>query len=125
MWLTGPVHEAPVSDWSFSDAHREIFVETRTPYFVPHSVTIVCATHGDELYVGARNPQGKRWVENVARDPEVRLEIDGRLYERRLERVEDAEEIEAVYGAYAAKYGYETQPPEEHPEVWYYRVLER
>lgn len=88
-------------------------------------MTIVCASHDGRLYVGARNPQGKRWVENVARDPEVRLEIGGRIYERRLERLEDADEREAVYRAFAAKYGQEPAPPEERPEIWYWRVVPR
>ena len=62
-------------DWSFTQDHREIAIETRSPWLVPHSVTIVCAAKDGRFFVGARNPEGKRWVRNVARDPNVRLRI--------------------------------------------------
>ena len=123
--LSGEVVSEPVVDWSFTDAHAEIFVETRTPYLIPHSVTIVCASLEGRLYIGARNPADKRWVANVARDPNVRLGVDGRIYEQRLERLHDPVELEAVYRAYAKKYGREIVPPAERPERWYYRVADR
>jgi hypothetical protein len=123
--LSGEIVTEAVDDWSFTDRHREIFVETRTWYRVPHSVTIVCGSLDGRLYVGARRPREKRWVAHVARDPNVRLEIEDRIYERRLERVEDPEEYEAVYRAYARKYQREIAPPSERPDLWYFRVLPR
>ena len=51
LWLGGDVVLAPVSDWSFSDDHPQIFVETRTEYLLPHSVTTVCAGLDENLYV--------------------------------------------------------------------------
>lgn len=121
--LTGDVVTEQVADWSFADAHPEIFLETRTPYALRHSVTIVCATAGGELYVGARRPREKSWVGYVARDPRVRLKIGEQLFPRRLERVAADEEIETVYAAFAAKYGRELLARNERPQVWYFRVV--
>ena len=42
FWLSGEVVEDPIDDWSFADAYRQIFVETRTWYGIPHSVTTTC-----------------------------------------------------------------------------------
>ena len=123
--LTGEVVEEPVEDWSFTDAHREIFVETRPPWRLPHSVTIVATSLDGELYVHARNPEEKRWVGHVARDPRVRLEIGGKIYERRLERVEDPARQEAIYRDFAAKYGWEPQPPARRPPLRYFHVVPR
>ncbi len=123
LWLSGESVSEPVEDWSFTRAHREIFIETRTPYWIPHSVTIVCVDLDGRLYVGARRPTEKRWVAYVARDPRVRLAIGGRLYERRLEKVEDPRDREAIYRAYAEKYGWERVPPQQRPEMWYFRVM--
>lgn len=123
--LSGETAPAVVDDWSFTDAHAEIFVETRTPYLVPHSVTIVCAVLDGRLYIGARNPRKKRWVAWVGRDPNVRLKIGERVFEQRLERVGDPAEVDAIYRAYAAKYGWEPRPAAERPEVWYFRVRDR
>lgn len=123
--LTGAVVEAPVEDWSFSDRHREIYVETRSPWLLPHSVTVVVTSMDGKLYVHARRPEEKRWVANVAHDPRVRIEIDGKIYERRLERVEDAERQQAIHRDFAEKYGWERKPPEERPPMRFFRVLPR
>lgn len=125
LWLRGEVVEEPVSDWSFSDAHREIFVQTSSGYGIPHSVTVGCASLDGSLYLSARHPRGKRWVANVARDPDVRLGIGGRLYDRRLEPVEEPARIEAIYRAYLRKYGAKPTPPAERPPIRYWRVVER
>ena len=100
-------------------------IETRKLYWIPHSVTIVCAATDGKLYVGARNPDGKRWVTNVDRDPEVRLKIGDRVYELRLVPVESADVREAVFSAYSAKYGWSTSAPEERPPFRSWEVVER
>lgn len=123
--LTGERVTEPVADWSFTDQHREIFVQTRTRYLLPHSVTIVCASRDGKLYVGARNPDEKRWVQQVARNPEVRLKIGDKLYDVRLAVVEDPAEQRLIGAAYRAKYGWADRPPSERPPMRYYRVLER
>ena len=68
--LSEKVDSDPNPDWSFTDAYREISIETHTLYFLPHSVTIWCVTIGNRLYVAAMNPEEKRWVANVDRDPD-------------------------------------------------------
>jgi hypothetical protein len=122
--LSGGVVETPVADWSFTDAHSEIWIETRTSYLLPHSVTIVCAAGDGKFYVGARDPEHKRWVGNVERDPNVRLQIGERIYEVRLAPLEgDAAEV--AYLAYAAKYDREILPFNKRPNVRYWEVVER
>ena len=63
--LSGKVVDAPVDDWSFTRDHREIYVETRPPWLVPHSVTIVCTSLDGRLYIGARNPGAISMVDTV------------------------------------------------------------
>ena len=89
--LSGEVNQQVVEDWSFTSEARDVFVETATLYFIPHSVTVWCVTLGDQLYVSADEPEGKLWVSNVARDPNVRLKIGDKIYEQRLELIELAE----------------------------------
>lgn len=125
LWLTGTEASEPVSDWSFTDAHPEIAIEVRTPYGLRHSVTIVCAQRDGQLYVGARDPATKRWVSYVKRDPVVRLGIGGTIHPVRLEPLANPEEREAVVRAYAQKYQRPLLPPEERPEILYFRVLPR
>jgi hypothetical protein len=125
LWLTGTEVSEPVSDWSFTDAHPEIAVEVRTPYGLRHSVTIVCAQRDGQLYIGARDPSTKRWVSYVQRDPAVRLGIGGKIHPVRLEPLTSGDEREAVVHAYAQKYQRPLLPPEERPEILYFRVVPR
>ena len=102
LWLSGEPVQGPVTDWSFTDSVPEIFLETRTWYGIPHSVTVVCVAIGDRLYVPSvyrergEFPDERAWNRNVVRDPRVRLEIAGKLYERRAVLVEDPAEWRAV-----------------------------
>lgn len=110
LWLRGEAEATPVADWAFTDAHPNIYVETRTWYLVPHSVTVTCTALGGRLYLtsvfpaGARFPQDKAWTRDVARDPRVRLKIGNRVFDRRLVLVTDAAERDAALGAKARKY---------------------
>jgi len=125
IWLSGESVAGPVSDWSFADEHPEIFLQVSTPYLIPHSVTIVCATLNGALIVGARDPDTKRWPSYIESDAEVRLKIGDRIYDQRLELVLDPQTVDAIVRAYAAKYNRPVRPPEERPIVRYWRVMER
>ena len=112
LWLSGEVVTAPVTDWSFSNAHNEIFIETNTVYLVPHSVTTTVVTSAGTLYVpslyqgGGEFPSERYWNRNIARDPNVRLKIGDEIYERRASLVTDPDERTKVLAAFAAKYEY-------------------
>lgn len=113
LWLRGDVVTTPVTDWSFVDAlphpgreFNTIMVETRTRYLIPHSVTINVLPRGAQLYVYSNQnvrlhlpfPTDKAWTANVARDPRVRMKIDGKLYEMTLVLIADRAEAAAVLG---------------------------
>lgn len=109
LWLAGERAAAP-ADWSFTDAYPTIYIETRTAYLVPHSVTITCVAHQGQLYLtsvfreGSPFPRGKRWTANVTRDPHVRLKIADRVYDATLTLVTDPAERAPVLEAKAKKY---------------------
>jgi hypothetical protein len=110
LWLAGEVVTAPVTDWAFTDAHPTIYVQTRSWYGLPHSVTTTCTAHAGRLYLtsvyrpGLQFPRDRLWNANVARDPRVRLKIGGRLYDATLALVTDPAERTAALDAKAKKY---------------------
>ena len=110
LWLTGDRVTEPVTDWSFTEDHQEIFVQTRTPYLIPHSVTTYCAVYEGDLYLfsayyqGGVFPDERGWNRNVMRDPRVRLKIGDRVFDQTLSHVTDAETREAVHASAVAKY---------------------
>lgn len=124
--LSGEVHPQPVQDWSFSSDAKEIFIETATPYVIPHSVTIWCVTLGNQLYVGAWEADTKHWVANVRRNPNVRLKIGDEIYEQKLEPVADAATIAQLNASYARKYEYDAEDDaDESASTANWRVVER
>jgi len=125
--LTGEVHRQAIEDWSFTEDSGEIFIETVTSYWIPHSVTAWCVTVGNELYVSADDADKKSWVANVARDPNVRLEIKGKIYEQKLVPVADPTTIDAIDRGFVRKYEYEEEDDEfyEDMTIGYWRVVER
>ena len=107
--LSGEVVNEPIGDWSFANEIQQIYLETRTWYQIPHSVTTVCAGIGEKLYVpsiyyGGGEWPDKYWNSNVSSDPRVRLEMDGKIYEREAVVVKDPAEFNAAVRALAAKY---------------------
>ena len=123
--LSGEVHQQEVEDWSFTSDADEIFIETVTSYWIPHSVTAWCVTVGNELYVAADDADKKSWVANVARDPNVRLKIEGKVYEQKLVTVTDAATIASIDSGFARKYDYEEEEGDDDMTVGYWRVVER
>jgi len=127
LWLTGEVVTTPVTDWSFTDKYRNIYVQTKTWYLVPHSVTTGCTAKDGKLYLtsiyrpGQQFPRDKAWNRNIVRDPRVRLKIGDKLYDQTLAQVMDEIEKDAVLEAKAKKYP--QQPAVEKSRVFLFKVL--
>jgi hypothetical protein len=110
LWLTGELATEPVADWSFTEQHEEIFVQTRSPWLIPHSVTTYCATYNDSFYLfsayygGGDFPDLRRWNKNVVRDPRVRLKIGDQLIDQTLSYIDDESIRMPVHQAFVDKY---------------------
>lgn len=110
LWLTGDLASMPVTDWSFTDDHAEIYLQTNTPYFIPHSVTVYCASYQGDLYLlsayysGGTYPDMRSWNRNIVRDPRIRLKIGEQLFDQTVRYVSDESIRRPVYDALGAKY---------------------
>ena len=110
LWLRGRAVSGPVSDWSFTDGYPNIFVQTRSWYGLPHSITTTVTAHDGRLYLtsvyrpGMEFPRDRLWNRNVMRDPHVRLKIGDQVFDGTLTLVTDAAEKDAVLAAKARKY---------------------
>jgi len=110
LWLTGQLVTQPVTDWSFTDKYPSIFVQTRSWYGLPHSVTTTITAHNGQLYLtsvyrpGSQFPRDRRWNRNIMRDPHVRLKIGDQVFDRTVSLVADPAERAAVLEAKAKKY---------------------
>ena len=130
--LAGEVVREPVADFRFSDADSLVELETNAPWGLAHSVTVVCASTGRDLYVpsvyleGGGWPAARRWNRNVVADPRVRIRIGGKIYERRAVLVGDEGERAAAFAAFARKYDawakWHASPPAERPSIAFVRL---
>ena len=125
LWLNGDVADDVPTDWSFTDAHPEIYVEVSTPYWLPHSVTIWCGQVGGRLYIGARDADTKNWPGWLERDRDIRLKIGDTVYPVTAEDVTADDELEAVRAAYETKYGLPPGAGGAKRSVTYWRVAAR
>lgn len=96
---------------------QEVHLETRPWHGIPHSVTTILWRDGEFLYIPCANCAAKHWPVNVAANPDVRVKISGRLYDLRMQKVEDDAErrrvLRVLGGADAPA------------DVWAYRLLPR
>jgi len=110
LWVTGQLVTEPISDWSFTDQFKEIFVQTNTWYWIPHSVNTYCTIYNGNLflfsayYQGGTFPEGRLWNRNVLRDPHVRLKIGDRLFDRTVRPVTGLADKEPVLQSFIEKY---------------------
>jgi hypothetical protein len=112
LWLKGDVVTTPVTDWSFVDkiehpgrSINTVLVETRTPYFIPHSVRTMPFVRNGILYIRSHQdrmnvqfPYDKSWTADVVRDPRVRIKIGDKLYEATMVLVADRSQAIALLG---------------------------
>jgi hypothetical protein len=127
--LGGEVQTGPVTDWSFVADVENCQLETNPE--APHSINCWCAGYQGNVYVpssmilGPTDPTEREWVQNVQRDPAVRLRVDGRVYERKAVRVDDDAEYDAVLAALEEKYELDPNEREDEREIWLYRLEAR
>ena len=118
--LNGGARPAP-ADWAFAGDSGIVQLETRPED--PYSVNIAFTVLGGRLYINAGDTE-TQWVKNIASNPQVRLRLDGVLYDLRAERAMDADEIAAFAGAWTSQSMFRRDPTRLE-EVWLYRLVSR
>jgi hypothetical protein len=118
--LSGELVAAPVVDWTFTDEHSLIAVETRPAE--PHSVTTVCFTHDGVLYVPAMNGSAKAWPHFAVSLPSARILVDGKIYPVQLTRVTDPSLVPDLRRAVAAKYDFVSADTPGVEDIWLFRA---
>lgn len=118
--LGGDVKTVP-TDWSFAGASGTAQLETNPTD--PYSVNLAYTILPGGLYINAGDTE-TQWVKNMDADPNVRLRIEGDVYELRAERVTDADEIARFGKAWTSQSSF-MRDPAELEEAWVYRLHAR
>lgn len=88
----------------------------------PYSVTIAYTIVDGQLYANAGGKES-RWAKNTVENPEVRLKIDGKIYDVRAIRVEDPAEIASFGKAWTRDLF--RRDPTQFDELWLFRLVPR
>ncbi len=106
-FASGETVTGPEPDWSFVRDVQEVEFQLLDP---PRSRTTWILAHEGKAYI----PSGymttwwgrlwKQWPHEVERDPRVLLRIDGKIYERRLVRLQDGPAVEPLLAELSRKY---------------------
>ncbi len=104
--LSGDSASVQDPDWSFLQGRTQAWLETRTWYLIPHSITVSAWADDGTLYVGCSRCDTKTWPKHVARDNRVRLKIGDEIHLRRAVQVTDPAELQAAMGGREVAPGY-------------------
>ena len=111
---------APLESWQ---------LETSSADGSPYSVNVWTGVLDGTLYLptslilGAENPEERAWVQNVERNPRIRLRSEGTVYQGELERVDDEQRANAVKEIILFKY--EAEASAHSDAAWIYQVRPR
>ncbi len=97
--LSGPVTEPP-TDWSALNAAEVVQLEVAGPYVV----NLWGVGLPDGYFVVAGEGRENKWARRIERSPEVRLRIDGKVYELEAEQVLRDSGALAIRNAFDNKY---------------------
>lgn len=116
-------------DWRFIADRQTIEFQTMEP---PTSRTVWLAVHDGRLFLisgymtTTYGKLWKQWPHYIEEDDRVILRIDGRLYEQRLERIQQGDLLGPVMAEFGRKYGFEGSPEAvESGYAWLYEVKPR
>ncbi len=115
--LEGVQTEVP-SEWSGVNVPDVVELETNPTD--PYSVKIWVVPVGDRMYVHAGDNYNQ-WVQNIEKDPSVRLLVEDQLYTLHAGRVTSAEEFAGFAQVYELRY--DRRPRNENvDEVYLFRM---
>ena len=117
--LSGDVATGLPADWSFADEEKTVQLETRPS--APYSVNLWGVSIGDRFYLASGRGGEAKWVEHIAKDPNVRLRVGGTIYELRAIRVSNETHSERFLEALKRKYDWEPSV-RERDEAWLFRL---
>ena len=114
----GPVDPDQRPDWSSLPKVIELEIRPAKPW----SLSVWNVVIDGELYVPSAVGARRRWTAVAFAEPLVRVRANGRIYERRIERVTDPALRRRVGQAVAARYGATPPPEPEQDTTWYFRL---
>lgn len=114
-WLFGEQQDAPITDWSFvNDRDSVPLCQLQVTTWHPQSINLNCMADAGELRISCSNCAGKRWSAAALTHPDAWLRAGGDLYPVALQRITQADALDAAWSARLAKIEREPAPRPDH-----------
>lgn len=127
--VSGDLHDGPEPDWSFTNDIVTIELQLVDP---SRSRRIWVGEHDGKLYVFAGfmgtavGRLWKQWPLQAERDGRAVLRIDGKRYERRLQRIESGPVLDGITASIRDKYSYDiSREIVERGDTWLFEAAPR
>lgn len=95
------------NDWSIAEDCENVLLETNPAK--PYSVTIWGVGDQQNFYVAA-GKRSNRWAQNIEQNPQVILDVDGKLYAAKAQRVVENVLFEKIRRGFVVKYDIDPDP---------------
>ena len=118
--LSGELTEPPAV-WAFEEDSALAQLETNPDE--PYSINLVYVQLNGNLYAYAGDTR-TNWVQNIERNPDVKIRIGDAIYPLRAVRVPAGEELTAFAKVWAERSIFQRDPMQ-FEEVWLYRLESR
>jgi hypothetical protein len=119
--VEGTVDPDPHPEWSNLEEVIELEIRPEQPW----SLSVWNVVIDGELYVPSALAARRRWPAVALENPLVRLRTRGRIFERRIVKVEDAELCRRIGAAVAKRYGFDPPANPEEDTTWYFHLAAR
>lgn len=119
--FVGPVDPDPDPDWSNLEEVIELEIRPEKPW----SLSVWNAVIDGELYVPSAQGARRRWTSVALADPRVRVRTNGKIYERRIELVEDDALRRRIGAAIAERYDLGNRDESDLETTWFFRLAPR
>lgn len=119
--LSGAVDPDPSPNWRAAGSTIELEIRPADPW----SLRTYAIPYGRDLYLPSFQAERRRWVPVALADPRVRVRLENRLYERRLERVDDPATRARLIELMAQLHGWDPDGIAGRDTTWYFRLAPR
>jgi len=119
--FVGPVDPDPGPDWSNLEEVIELEIRPEKPW----SLSVWNAVIDGQLYVPSAQGARRRWTSVALADPHVRVRTNGKIYERRIELVEDESLRRRIGAAIAERYDLGDRDESDLETTWFFPMAPR
>ncbi len=119
--FVGPVDPNPAPEWGDTEEVIELEIRPEKPW----SLSVWNVVLDGTLYVPSARGAQRRWTTVALANPNVRVRTGGKIYEQRIEKIDDPALRRRIGEAIVARYRLEAGNEEDLQSTWFFRIAPR